>query len=63
MDQLLYTTIFQVVLKNYEQKLGERTTWWIAVVILLLLAFAVFLYHGLRTNQNFTLLCSQPDCQ
>ena len=56
-------TIGLVVLKNYEQKLGERTTWWIAIVVLLILSFAVFLYHGLRENDAFRLLCNPPDCQ
>ena len=55
-------TIGLVVLRNYEQKLGERATWWIAIVILLLLSISVFLYHGFHKNEAFKLFCTTPDC-
>ena len=55
-------TIGLVVLRNYEQKLGERVTWWMSIIVLLLLSLSVFLYHGLRKNEAFTLFCTAPDC-
>ena len=55
-------TIGLVVLRNYEQKLGERATWWIAIIILLILALSVFLYHGFNKNEAFKLFCNSPDC-
>ena len=55
-------TIGLVVLRNYEQKLGERAVWWIAIAVLLLLTISVFLYHGLNKNKAFTLFCTTPDC-
>ena len=55
-------TIGLLVLRNYEQKLGERVTWWIAIVVLLILSVTVFLYHGLNKNESFTLFCTSPDC-
>ena len=55
-------TIGLVVLRNYEQKLGERAIWWIAIVVLLIMSVSVFLYHGLNKNDAFTLFCTSPDC-
>ena len=55
-------TIGLVVLRNYEQKLGERAIWWIAIVVLLILSVSVFLYHGFNKNDAFTLFCTSPDC-
>lgn len=55
-------TIGLAVLKNYEQKLGERTTWWVTVAAMLLVAFSVLTFHALRKNPNLTVLCSAPGC-
>jgi rhomboid-related protein 1/2/3 len=52
-------TVGLVILRNYEQRLVQCRSWWAAISLLGLLAFAAFLYHCLRKNEAFKIFCTE----
>ena len=52
-------TIGLVVLRNYEQRLVQCRSWWIAISLLLTLALTALLYHCFSKNDAFRIFCTE----
>ena len=52
-------TIGLVVLRNYEQRLVQCRSWWLAISLLLTLALTALLYHCFSKNDAFKIFCTE----